>query len=101
MTDRYRRIQRDPEIQRLATARTRLAWLLFAVTMVFFLTLLTLVAFFPDVLATPLGPGRVATIAWPFGAAVIFIRWLFTVIYVHRANAEGRAMDAIVRKVLA
>jgi cation/acetate symporter len=65
------------------------------------MVLLVLVAFFPGLLATPLGPGRVTTIAWPIGAAVIVIPWLLTIVYVRRANADSVAMGNIVRKVLA
>ncbi|MFQ8432941.1 DUF485 domain-containing protein [Amaricoccus sp. W119] len=99
--DQYERVGRDPEFVRIAAARGRLAWLLFAVTMAIFLFLLVLVAFFPGVLATPLGAGRVTTVAWPLGAAAIVIPWLCTVVYVRRANADGVAMNNVVRRVLA
>lgn len=100
MTD-YERIYRDPEFLRMAAARDRLARWLLAATMAIFLTLLVFVAFFPAVLATPLGPGRVTTIAWPLGAAAIVIPWLFTVVFVRHANATGVSMDAVVRTALA
>ena len=101
MTDSYERIYRDPDFLRMAAARDRLGRRLLAVTMAIFFALLILVAFFPAVLATPLGPGRVTTIAWPLGAAVIVIPWLLTLVYVRQANATGASMDAVVRRMLA
>ncbi len=101
MDDRYERIYRDPEFLRLAADRSRLAGRLLVLTLALFLVLLALVAFFPATLATPLGPGRVATIGWPLGAVVIVVPWIFTLLYVRRANAIGAAMDSVVRRVLA
>lgn len=101
MTDAYERIYRDPDFMRMAAARDRLARTLLAVTLAIFLALLILVAFFPAVLATPLGPGRVTTVAWPLGAAVIVIPWILTVVYVRQANAAGASMDAVVRRAMA
>lgn len=101
MTDSYERIFRDPEFLRMAKARDRFARRLLAATLAIFLALLILVAFFPAVLAIPLGPGRVTTLAWPLGAATIVVPWIFTLIYVRKVNATGPAMDAVVRRALA
>ena len=43
----------------------------FGVTMTLFFGLILVVAFRPELLATPIGPGRDTSIGWPIGAALI------------------------------
>lgn len=94
------RIARDPRFQKVANGRNRLAWTLFAITMLFYFSLVLTAAFNPDALARPFSEGSTMTIGWPIGALVIIIPWLFTIYYVRRANADGREMNRIVQEVL-
>ena len=94
------KIRANPRFQELARQRTQMAWLLFGVTMTLFFGLILVVAFRPELLATPLGPGRATTIGWPIGAALIVFSWLLTAFYVRRANAETENTRQIIAEAV-
>ena len=94
------KIRANPRFQDLARQRTQMAWLLFGVTMTLFFGLILVVAFRPELLATPLGPGRDTTIGWPIGAALIVFSWLLTAFYVRRANAETENTRQIIAEAV-
>ena len=88
----YERIRTNPKFHALVTRRSRLAWWLFAVVLVLYYGLMSVVAFRPSLLNTPLGDG-VITVGWPIGAAVNIVSWLLTGLYVWRANTEFAAVN--------
>lgn len=94
-------IARDPRFQEVAARRNRLAWTLFAITMILYFGLVLTATLNPGALARPITPGGTTAIGWPIGAAVIIVPWLLTIVYVRRANADGREMNRIVDEVLA
>ena len=94
------KIRPNPRFQDLARRRTQMVWLLCSVTMALFFGLILVVAFRPELLATPLGPGRDTTIGWPIGAAFIVFSWLLTAFYVRRANAETQNTRQIIAEAV-
>lgn len=94
-------IARDPRFQEVASRRNRLAWTLFAITMVLYFGLILTATLHPSALAAPITPGGSTAIGWPVGVIVIVVPWLLTLIYVRRANADSREMTTIVKQVLA
>jgi len=95
------RIKADPRFREIADRRNRLAWTLFAITMVLYFGLILTATFAPAVLSAPIAAGSPVTLGWPIGAAVIIFPWLLTIYYVRQTNAEGRAMSTIVTEALA
>ena len=95
------RIRQNPRFQEVADRRNRLAWTLFAITMVMFFGLILTATFAPGALTRPITPGGSLSIGWPIGAAAVIVPWLLTLFYVHRANADSRSMTQIVNEVLA
>ncbi len=94
-------IARDPRFREVAARRNRLAWTLFAVTMVLYFGLILTATLNPSALAAPITPGGTTAVGWPIGALVIVIPWILTIVYVRRANSDGREMTKIVNEVLA
>lgn len=94
-------IAADPRFREIASRRSRLAWTLFALTMILYFGIILTATLHPAALATPITPGGTTAIGWPVGAAVIVVPWLFTILYVRRANADGREMTRIVKEVMA
>jgi uncharacterized membrane protein (DUF485 family) len=80
------RIRGNPKFRELEVRRSRLAWLLSAIVLAAYYSLMIVVAFWPSSLHTPLSDGGVVTIGVPIGAAVIVLSWLLTGLYVYRAN---------------
>ncbi len=89
----YERIRANPKFHALVTRRARLAWWLFAIVLALYYSLMSVVAFRPDLLNTPVGAGMVVTVGWPIGAAIIIVGWLLTGLYVWRANTEFAALS--------
>ena len=46
------------------------------------------IAFKPEVFATPISSGSVISIGIPIGAGIILMSWLMTGIYIRRANTD-------------
>lgn len=87
-TDVYRRVEADPQFQRLVQRRSRLALTLSALVLSAYYAFMAVVAFAPGVFAAPLYEGGTLTIGVPVGAALIVGSWLLTGWYVSRANGE-------------
>ncbi len=94
-------IARDPRFHEVAARRNRLAWTLFGITMVLYFGLILTATLRPAALASPMSSGGTTTIGWLVGAFVILVPWTLTILYVRRANADGREMAEIVREALA
>lgn len=92
-----RRIERDPDFQRLVARRSRFAWTLALAMAAIYFGFILLVAFDPKWLGTPLRDG-VTTIGIPLGLGVILSAFVLTGIYVRRANSE---FDALIDRIKA
>jgi uncharacterized membrane protein (DUF485 family) len=68
--------------------RSRFSWTLAIVVLVIFYGFILIVAFTPQLLATPVSEGSVTTVGFPIGVGIITLFWLLTGYYVHRANKE-------------
>lgn len=93
-------IERDPRFHIVANRRNRLAWTLFAITMVLYFGLMLTATLNPAALSRPWAPGSTTTIGWLIGALVIIIPWILTIVYIRRATADGREMTRIVNEAL-
>lgn len=83
----YERIRSNPRFDQLVAARSRLSWTLSAIVLVVFYGLILVVAFNPALMGQRLG-GETSMVT--LGVVVILsmfiVFWLFTAVYVHRAN---------------
>jgi uncharacterized membrane protein (DUF485 family) len=81
-----RRIENDPNYQKLVSERKSLGWTLAVITLVMYYGYIAIVAFAPSLIAAPLF-GSI-TVGIVLGVAIILASILLTGIYVMRANAE-------------
>jgi uncharacterized membrane protein (DUF485 family) len=81
-----RRIENDPNYQKLVSERKSLGWTLAIITLVMYYGYIAIVAFAPSLIAVPLF-GSI-TVGIVLGVAIILASILLTGIYVMRANAE-------------
>jgi uncharacterized membrane protein (DUF485 family) len=79
------RLAGDPRFEELTRRRGRLAGVLTAVMLIGYFGFLLLVAFAPDVLATPVAGGA-TTLGIPVGLGLIALAIVLTAIYVRAAN---------------
>ncbi|MBL5906858.1 DUF485 domain-containing protein [Serratia fonticola] len=98
--DIYQRIEENPRFQELVQKRSRFAWLLSLITLALYVGFILLIAFDPQWLGTPLGPGLTITRGIPVGVGLIVISFVLTGVYVYRANGEFDRLNAeILREV--
>ena len=88
------RIRANPKFQQLVRTRSRLAWSLSAAVLGAYYLFMLVVAFYPQVLHTPLGNGRQLTVGIPVAAALIVLSWLLTGWYVRSANTRFDSLSA-------
>ncbi|OUM26159.1 hypothetical protein B8W70_20425 [Pseudomonas sp. 1239] len=88
------RIRANPKFQQLVRTRSRLAWSLSAAVLGAYYLFMLVVAFYPQVLHTPLGDGRQLTLGIPVASALIVLSWLLTGWYVRRANTRFDSLSA-------
>jgi|ERR1700689_458174 uncharacterized membrane protein (DUF485 family) len=81
-----RRIENDPNYQKLVSERKSFAWTLTIITLVMYYGFLALGAFFPTVFVVPV-LGSI-TLGIVLGVAIILASILLTGIYIVRANGE-------------
>ena len=81
-----KRIQSDPNYQKLVAERKSFGWTLTIITLVIYYGFIALVAFAPSVIATPVA-GSI-TIGLILGVAIIIASIVLTGIYVMRANSH-------------
>jgi uncharacterized membrane protein (DUF485 family) len=91
-------IKNNPKYRHLVKARSAFAWRLSLVMLVIYFAFILMIAFDPSLLGTPLGESSVTTVGIPVGVAIIFIAFILTGLYVHRANGE---FDTLSRDVKA
>ncbi|PPS62763.1 MULTISPECIES: DUF485 domain-containing protein [Pseudomonas] len=88
------RIRANPKFQQLVRTRSRLAWSLSAAVLGAYYLFMLVVAFYPQVLHTPLGDGRQLTLGIPVASALIVLSWLLTGWYVRSANTRFDSLSA-------
>jgi uncharacterized membrane protein (DUF485 family) len=81
-----KRIETDPNYQKLVSERKSLGWTLAIITLVMYYGYIAIVAFAPSLIAAPLF-GSI-TVGIVLGVAIILASILLTGIYVMRANGE-------------
>ena len=84
----YRKIYADPEFHELEQKRGRFSWLLAGIVFVTYFTFILVIAFAPEIFATPVFKGGIVTWGIPVGLFVIVLSFFLTGIYVYRANTE-------------
>jgi cation/acetate symporter len=84
----YEKIRNNPRFDELVGKRSRFAWSLSAIVLVLYFSFVMVVAFKPQLLATPLFSDTVTTVAWPIGAGLVLFFWILTGVYIRRANRE-------------
>jgi uncharacterized membrane protein (DUF485 family) len=89
-----RRIEDDPNYQKLVSERKSLGWTLAVITLVMYYGYIAVVAFAPSLIAAPLF-GSI-TIGIVLGVAIILASILLTGIYVLRANSEYDDLTAAI-----
>jgi uncharacterized membrane protein (DUF485 family) len=97
-TDVYERIRSNPKFGELVAKRTRFAVGLSLLVLAIFYGFILVVAFAPELLATPLWAGAATTIAVPIGAGIIWFFWLLIGYYVYRANRDFDGINADIVK---
>lgn len=97
----YRKIRSNPKFAELVSRRGRFAWSMSALVMVIYFTFIMVVGFAPKLLSVPLGDGITTTWAIPVGVTIVVLFWIFTAMYVRRANAEFDAIsDDIIKEAI-
>ena len=84
----YRRIYADPDFHELERKRGRFSWLLASIVMLTYFSFILVIAFAPELFATPVIEGKIITWGIPVGLFVILLSFLLTGVYFYRANKE-------------
>lgn len=91
------RIRNHPRYKDLVSRQRRFVASLTAATLVPYFAFILVAAFAPHLLATKISATSVISIGWPLGAVFIVVAWLFTGLYIHRANGEFDDLTAEIR----
>jgi uncharacterized membrane protein (DUF485 family) len=89
-----RRIENDPNYQKLVSERKSLGWTLAIITLIMYYGYIAIVAFIPSLIAAPLF-GSI-TVGIVLGVAIILASILLTGIYVVRANSDYDDLTAAI-----
>lgn len=84
----YKKIYDDPKFHELEGKRGKFSWCLTFAVLAIYYAFILIIAFRPDIFATPLSGNTVITWGIPVGVLVIFTSFLLTGLYVWRANKE-------------
>ena len=82
------KIQNNAQFQELVARRNRFAWTMSIIVLVVYYTYILVIAFKPEVFATPISSTSIISIGIPIGAGIILFSWIMTGIYIRRANNE-------------
>ncbi|VVN32344.1 Inner membrane protein YjcH [Pseudomonas fluorescens] len=91
------RIRNHPQYQALVSRQRKFVACLVAATLVPYFAFILIAAFSPHLLALKLSATSVINIAWPLGVVFIVGAWLFTGLYILRANGEFDDLTAEIR----
>ncbi|MGE4419729.1 MAG: DUF485 domain-containing protein [Sulfurimonas sp.] len=81
-------IRDDSDYKELVAKRSSFSIKLSIIMLIVYFGFILLIAYFPEVLGTPLSEGSVTTVGIPVGMGVIFFAFIITGIYTKRANSE-------------
>ncbi|PNV83629.1 MAG: DUF485 domain-containing protein [Sulfurimonas sp.] len=81
-------IRNDSDYKELVAKRSSFSIKLSIIMLIVYFGFILLIAYFPEVLGTPLSEGSVTTVGIPVGMGVIFFAFIITGIYTKRANSE-------------
>jgi uncharacterized membrane protein (DUF485 family) len=81
-------VKNDPNYKELVAKRISFSVMLSIIMLVVYFGFILMIAYFPEVLGTPLSEGSVTTVGIPVGMGVIFFAFIITGIYTKRANSE-------------
>ncbi|MBL1142787.1 MAG: DUF485 domain-containing protein [Proteobacteria bacterium] len=84
----YKQIYADPEFHELEDKRGRFSWCLASIVLLTYFSFILIIAFAPQVFATPVFENSIITWGIPVGLFVILLSFVLTGIYVYRANRE-------------
>lgn len=91
------RIRNHPRYNDLVARQCTFVACLTAATLVPYFTFILVAAFAPQLLAIRLFDASIITLGWPLGVAFIVGAWLFTGVYILRANGEFDELTATIR----
>jgi len=91
------RIRNHPLYKDLVSRQRKFVTCLTAATLVPYATFILVSAFAPHFLAVKLSATSMITIGWPLGLAFVVGVWLFTGLYILRANGEFDGLTAEIR----
>lgn len=93
----YKNIYDDPKFHELERKRGKFSWILVLAVLVTYYAFILVIAFRPELFATPISNVSVITWGIPAGLFVIVFSFLLTGVYVWRANRE---FDQIMQKLI-
>ena len=82
------KIQDNPRFKDLVKRRSRFAWIMSIIVLIVYYSYILVIAFKPEVFATPINDTSVISIGIPIGAGIILFAFLMTGIYTRRANKD-------------
>ena len=82
------KVLEDPRFKSFFARRARYSWLMVAIMTVTFAIYVSLVAFAPDLIGTPIADGWTMSIGIPYGVAMLVFAFVLTGIYAYRTNAK-------------
>ena len=87
------------EFKSLTKRKSFVSWILSAVTLLIYFSLILLIAFFPEVLGIRISDESIITVGIPIGVSIILLAFASTGIYVFIANREfDQTEQRILRK---
>lgn len=89
-------IKSNPKFQELTKKRSSFAWKLAIAMLIIYYTFIMIIAFAPEIFATPIA--QTTTLGIPVGLFVIIIAFVLTGIYVKRANTEFDALSKSIKE---
>jgi uncharacterized membrane protein (DUF485 family) len=82
------KIKHDPDYIELVSKRSKFSLILTILMLAVYFGFILLIAYYPEVLGTPLSSDTVTTVGIPVGVGVILFAFVLTGIYTKRANGE-------------
>lgn len=96
----YKRIRNNPKYQEMVRHRSRVTWSLACFTICLFFGFMLIAAFRPGLLATPISPSGITTVAVVVGALMLILFWLLTAVYIrYSSRVYDKMNEEILREV--
>ncbi|WP_260954359.1 DUF485 domain-containing protein [Pseudomonas citri] len=96
-TTESERVRNHPRYKELISRQRTFVALLSAATLVPYIAFILVCAFAPHLLALKLSATSMINIGWPLGVIFVVGVWLFTGLYILRANGEFDELAAQIR----